>query len=72
MLRLNLTYYVAVAPQEDSLQRPQGISYLTQPENIMVDFEGHMHLGDFGLCRINLEREEVAHSHCGSPEYMAY
>lgn len=38
----------------------------------MVDFDGHMRLGDFGLCRINLEREEVAHSQCGSPEYMAY
>jgi serine/threonine protein kinase len=38
----------------------------------MVDFDGHMRLGDYGLCRINLEREEVAHSQCGSPEYMAY
>lgn len=42
-----------------------------QPENIMVDFDGHLYLGDFGLCRINLEREDVVHSHCGSPEYMA-
>jgi len=33
----------------------------------MVDFEGHLHLGDFGLCRINLEKEDLAHSHCGSP-----
>jgi serum/glucocorticoid-regulated kinase 2 len=38
----------------------------------MVDFEGHLHLGDFGLCRINLEKEDLAHSHCGSPEYMAF
>ena len=38
----------------------------------MVDFEGHLHLGDFGLCRINLEREDMAHTQCGSPEYMAY
>lgn len=38
----------------------------------MVDFEGHLRLGDFGLCRINLEREDLAYSHCGSPEYMAY
>jgi serum/glucocorticoid-regulated kinase 2 len=45
---------------------------MIQPENIMVDFEGHLRLGDFGLCRINLEREEFAHSHCGSPEYMAF
>ena len=22
----------------------------------MVDFEGHLRIGDFGLCRINLER----------------
>ncbi len=38
----------------------------------MVDFDGHLHLGDFGLCKMNLEKEEVAHSHCGSAEYMAY
>lgn len=38
----------------------------------MVDFEGHLRLGDFGLCRINLEHDDLAYSHCGSPEYMAY
>lgn len=43
-----------------------------KPENIMVDFEGHLRLGDFGLCRINLDQKDLAYSHCGSPEYMAY
>lgn len=38
----------------------------------MVDFDGHMRIGDFGLCRIDLEKSDMAYSHCGSPEYMAY
>ena len=38
----------------------------------MVDFDGHMRIGDFGLCRIDLEKTDMAYSHCGSPEYMAY
>ena len=37
----------------------------------MIDFEGHMRIGDFGLCRINLEPEDHAMTQCGSPEYMA-
>lgn len=42
-----------------------------QPENIMIDWEGHTKLTDFGLCKMNLTREEHTHSFCGSLEYMA-
>jgi serine/threonine protein kinase len=28
-------------------------------------------LTDFGLCKVGLEEDEVTHSFCGSPEYMA-
>ena len=31
-----------------------------------------MRIGDFGLCRIDLEKTDMAHTQCGSPEYMAY
>lgn len=71
MLRGNFTSDRAVAQKKDTLSGSKGTIGSIQPENIMVDFDGHLYLGDFGLCRINLEREDVVHSHCGSPEYMA-
>jgi serine/threonine protein kinase len=37
----------------------------------MIDWEGHTKLADFGLCKLNLTREEYTHSFCGSLEYMA-
>lgn len=37
----------------------------------MIDWEGHTKLTDFGLCKMNLTREEHTHSFCGSLEYMA-
>lgn len=37
----------------------------------MVDFHGHLRLGDFGLCKINLAQDDVTYSHYGSEDYMA-
>ena len=37
----------------------------------MIDFEGHARLGDFGLCKMNLEYYDLTYSYCGSEEYMA-
>ena len=37
----------------------------------MIDFDGHARLGDFGLCKINLEYYDLTYSYCGSEEYMA-
>lgn len=47
------------------------IFILKQPENIMIDFQGHARLTDFGLCKINLTKEDLTTSYCGSIEYMA-
>ncbi|CAD8103316.1 unnamed protein product [Paramecium sonneborni] len=40
-----------------------------KPENILIDFDGHVRIADFGLSK-QLE-QEIAYSFCGSPEYMA-
>jgi len=40
-----------------------------KPENIFMDINGHIRIGDFGLSK-NIEREKMAYSFCGSPEYM--
>lgn len=37
----------------------------------MIDFHGHARLTDFGLCKINLNKEDLTNSYCGSIEYMA-
>ncbi len=34
--------------------------------------DGHIKLTDFGLCKIGMEKDEVTHSFCGSPEYMVF
>lgn len=37
----------------------------------MIDFNGHAKLADFGLCKINLTKQDLTTSYCGSIEYMA-
>jgi len=37
----------------------------------MIDFNGHARLSDFGLCKINLGKDDLTTSYCGSMEYMA-
>ncbi|CAD8081527.1 unnamed protein product [Paramecium primaurelia] len=40
-----------------------------KPENILIDFDGHVRIADFGLSK-QLD-QDIAFSFCGSPEYMA-
>mmetsp|Transcript_32968 Transcript_32968/g.40788 ORF Transcript_32968/g.40788 Transcript_32968/m.40788 type:complete len:242 (+) Transcript_32968:2255-2980(+) len=51
-----------------------------KPENIMIDADGHIRLGDFGLAKQAGEEDDdsaqgknrmVAQSFCGSPAYLA-
>ena len=41
-----------------------------KPENVLMDEDGYLCLTDFGLSKF-LERDEVAKSFCGTPEYLA-
>ncbi len=38
---------------------------------MLFDEDGHIRLADFGLSRMNFQRQDFSESFCGSPEYMS-
>lgn len=42
-----------------------------KPENILIDYNGHIALCDFGLCKLNMTKSERTNTFCGTPEYLA-
>lgn len=42
-----------------------------KPENILLDYTGHIALCDFGLCKLNMTKDETTNTFCGTPEYLA-
>ena len=42
-----------------------------KPENVLIDIFGHLKIADFGLSKFQQLDDSLAHSFCGSPEYMA-
>ena len=37
----------------------------------MIDYNGHIALCDFGLCKLNMTESERTNTFCGTPEYLA-
>ena len=42
-----------------------------KPENILLDYAGHIALCDFGLCKLNMTKDDKTNTFCGTPEYLA-
>lgn len=41
-----------------------------KPENLLINYDGHVKIADFGLSKANMNEREVTYSFCGSTEYM--
>ena len=64
-------YFLEICLGMNYLHKNKIIYRDIKPENILIDMDGHVRIADFGLSKPDMASNDLAHSFCGSPEYMA-